>query len=98
MTKSDNDQASTPDAENPEWTRDDVAKGRPALEVFTELFGPEAAESVKRGRGRPVKADKKVNQTLRLDVEVLDAYRRSGPGWQTLMNQILREHMPIGTA
>jgi|SRR4051812_30683098 uncharacterized protein (DUF4415 family) len=97
MTKNDNDQASTPDAENPEWTREDVAKARPALEVFGELFGPEAAESVKRGRGRPVKADKKVNQTLRLDVEVLDAYRRSGPGWQTLMNQILREHMPIGT-
>jgi len=49
---------------------------------------------LRRGRGRPAKADKKVNQTLRLDADVLDAYRRSGPGWQALMNRVLRQHMP----
>jgi uncharacterized protein (DUF4415 family) len=94
MTQTDDDRASRPDAENPKWTRNDVRTARPALEVFADVFGPEAAETVKRGRGRPVKADKKVNQTLRLDVDVLDAYRQNGPGWQTLMNQILRKHMP----
>jgi uncharacterized protein (DUF4415 family) len=94
MTQSEDDRASKPDDDNPEWTREDVAKARPALEVFTELFGPEAAETVRRGRGRPAKADKKVNQTLRLDVDVLAAYRRSGPGWQALMNHVLRAHMP----
>ena len=97
MTTSDDDRASKPDADNPEWTREDVANARPALEVLTELFGPEAAETVRRGRGRPAKADRKVNQTLRLDVDVLDAYRRSGPGWQALMNQVLRTHMPVGS-
>ena len=41
-----------------------------------------------------MKIDKKVNQTLRLDADVLEAYRREGSGWQTRINQILREHMP----
>jgi uncharacterized protein (DUF4415 family) len=95
MTKKDDDRASRPDHENPEWTRDEIHDARPALEVFEDLFGPDAAETVRRGRGRPAKADKKVNQTLRLDVDVLAAYRQNGPGWQVLMNQVLREHMPV---
>jgi uncharacterized protein (DUF4415 family) len=94
---SETDRASVPDAENPEWTRDEIAKARPALEVFTDVFGPEAAETIRRGRGRPAKADRKVNQTLRLDIDVLEAYRRSGPGWQALMNQVLRTHMPVSS-
>ncbi len=38
--------------------------------------------------------DKKVNQTLRMDADVLKAYRREGKGWQTRINEVLREHMP----
>ena len=94
MTERDDDRASRPDDDNPEWTSEDFTHARPATEVFAEIFGPEAAESIKRGRGRPPKVDRKVNQTLRLDADVLDAYRREGRGWQTRINQILREHMP----
>jgi uncharacterized protein (DUF4415 family) len=94
MKKKSADRASRPDDENPEWTREDFAKARPALEVLAEVFGPTAAESIRRGRGRPAKVDKKVNQTLRLDADVLDAYRQQGSGWQTRINQVLREHMP----
>jgi uncharacterized protein (DUF4415 family) len=94
MNKKSADRASRPDDENPEWTREDFAKARPALEVLAEVFGPTAAESIRRGRGRPAKVDKKVNQTLRLDADVLDAYRQEGSGWQTRINQILRQHMP----
>ena len=94
MKKKSADRASRPDDENPEWTREDFAKARPALEVLAEVFGPTAAESIRRGRGRPAKVDKKVNQTLRLDADVLDAYRQEGSGWQTRINQILRQHMP----
>jgi uncharacterized protein (DUF4415 family) len=97
MMKNTDDRASAPDADNPAWSRDDVRDARPALDVVRDLFGPEAAETVKRGRGRPVKADKKINQTLRLDADVLDAYRQNGPGWQALMNRILREHMPVAS-
>jgi uncharacterized protein (DUF4415 family) len=35
-----------------------------------------------------------VNQTLRLDQDVLDAYRQAGRGWQTHMNEVLRRNMP----
>jgi len=35
-----------------------------------------------------------VNQTIRIDPEVLEAYRQEGKGWQTRINQVLREHMP----
>ena len=94
MKEKNADRASRPDDENPEWTPEDLAKARPALEVLADVFGPVAAESIRRGRGRPAKVDKKVNQTLRLDADVLDAYRQQGTGWQTRINQILREHMP----
>ena len=77
MKKKSADRASRPDDENPEWTPEDLAKARPALEVLAEVFGPAAAESIRRGRGRPAKVDKKVNQTLRLDADVLDAYRQA---------------------
>jgi uncharacterized protein (DUF4415 family) len=88
------DAASRPDDENPEWTREDFATARPALEVIAEVFSPDAAEALRRRGGRPAKPDKKVNQTLRLDPDVLEAYRRAGPGWQTHINNVLREHMP----
>ncbi len=88
------DPASRPDDENPEWTREDFAKARPALDIIADVFGPKAAEELRRGPGRPAKPDRKVNQTLRLDPDVVAAYRREGPGWQAHMNDVLREHMP----
>ncbi len=94
MSKPKDDPASRPDDENPEWTAEDFARARPALEVIAEVFGAETAEALRRGRGRPAKPDRKVNQTLRLDADVLEAYRHTGTGWQTRINAVLREHMP----
>jgi uncharacterized protein (DUF4415 family) len=34
-----------------------------------------------------------VNQTIRLDSEVLADYQQEGCGWQTLINPVLRKHM-----
>lgn len=79
MSKKKDDAASTPDDENPAWTREQIRAARPALEVIAEKFGAEAAQALRRG-GRPVKPNRKVNQTLRLDPDVLDAYRQEGPG------------------
>jgi uncharacterized protein (DUF4415 family) len=89
------DRASRPDDDNPEWTKEDFAKARPASEVLPKLIGEVATqELMRRSRGRPPKADRKVNQTLRLDPDVLEAFRREGAGWQARINQILRENMP----
>jgi len=45
----------------------------------------------KRGRGRPVGA-KKSQMNLRIDLEVIEAYRAQGDGWQTRMNEALRDY------
>ncbi len=87
------DAASRPDDENPEWTREDLKRARPALAVIGEIFGAEASKAIAARRGRPKKATSKVNQTLRLDADVIDAYRRRGRGWQTRINAVLRAHM-----
>ncbi len=94
MSKREEDPASRPDDENPEWTRAEIRKARPALEVIGQVFGGEAAETLRRGRGRPGKTVKKINQTLRLDPDVVEAYRLEGSGWQTRINEVLRAHMP----
>jgi uncharacterized protein (DUF4415 family) len=80
--------------ENPEWTREEIRTARPALEAIVDIFGTQAAETIRRRGGRPAKADRKVNQTLRLDPDVLDAYKQEGSGWQAHMNEVLRQHMP----
>ena len=95
MARKRDDRAARPDEDNPEWTAEDVARARPASEVLPRFIGQAATdELLRRGRGRPAKPNRKVNQTLRLDPDVLEAYRREGPGWQALMNEVLRQHMP----
>ncbi|MES2434622.1 MAG: BrnA antitoxin family protein [Pseudomonadota bacterium] len=42
-------------------------------------------------RGRPKSTAPKISTTLRLDPEVLDAFKSSGPGWQSRMNEALRK-------
>ena len=41
-------------------------------------------------RGRPPKADRKQTTTLRLDPDLLEHFRKDGPGWQTRINETLR--------
>ncbi len=85
----------SPDEENPEWTKEDIANARPAAEVLPNLIGKKAAEQLlHRNRGRPRKEDRKINQTLRIDPDVLEAYRQKRKGWQTRINEVLRENMP----
>ncbi|CAN7520749.1 BrnA antitoxin family protein [Pseudoduganella sp. LjRoot289] len=45
----------------------------------------------RRGRGRPAQAVTKIPTTLRIDPEVLQAFKATGVGWQTRMNQVLYE-------
>ena len=47
--------------------------------------------TVKRGPGRPMGSGTKAQVTLRLDVEVIEALRATGTGWQTRANDILRK-------
>lgn len=42
-------------------------------------------------RGRPKAAVTKVSTTIRLDPEVIEAFKATGSGWQTRINDALRK-------
>jgi uncharacterized protein (DUF4415 family) len=44
-----------------------------------------------RPLGRPAGSGKKVQITMRLDSEIVDAFRETGDGWETRMNDALRD-------
>lgn len=45
-------------------------------------------------RGRPPLANPKISTTIRIDHDVLEKFKATGPGWQTKMNAALREAKP----
>lgn len=46
-------------------------------------------------RGRPKSDSPKEAIKLRLDADVLEAFRESGPGWQTRINDTLRASLNL---
>ncbi len=81
------------DDDNPEWTAEDFAKSRPASEVLYELLSPEIAAEMLRPKksGRPRLENPKIFTGIRLDADVLDSFKSTGKGWQTRMNNALKE-------
>jgi uncharacterized protein (DUF4415 family) len=73
-------------SDNPEWTEEDFKNARPFAEVF-----PEFAESIRRSRGRPAVESPKRQISLRLDPDVIDAFKATGKGWQGRINDALRK-------
>ena len=64
-----------------EW----FASARPAIEVI-----PQIVERARRGRGKQ-RAPTKEQISIRLDADVLEHYRGSGRGWQSRINEVLRQ-------
>ena len=52
--------------------------------------------TVTRGRGRPPLAVKRPTLNMRVDADVLDAFKATGPGWQTRINAVLRDAVAHG--
>lgn len=71
-------------SDNPEWTKEEFAKAKPFDQVF-----PDLAQTIRR-RGRQ-KTPTKTPISLRLDTDVVDAYKAMGEGWQTRINNDLRK-------
>ena len=77
--------ASDPDA--PEATDDQLAQAKPFGEAF-----PALADAMRRSvGGRPKSENPKVAVSLRLDQEIVARFKATGPGWQTRMNDALRD-------
>ena len=50
---------------------------------------------IRRGRGRPPSDTAKEQISLRLDPDVLARLREAGPGWQTRINDMLRDALGL---
>jgi uncharacterized protein (DUF4415 family) len=59
-------------------------------EFFQGADEHRAGVLVKRGRGRPPGSNKS-QMNLRIDLDVIEAYKAQGEGWQTRMNDALRD-------
>jgi uncharacterized protein (DUF4415 family) len=72
-----------------EWVDPDDA---PELtdEFFQQADEYVGDKLVRRGRGRPLGSHKTAT-TIRLDDEVLEAFKATGRGWQTRVNAALKE-------
>ena len=73
-----------PDDDIPEMTVEDFRRARPVAEVMPDLI-----EAAKRARGRPKLPKVKTHVSLRLDPEIVDAFKAEGPGWQGRINAAL---------
>ncbi|MES2150328.1 MAG: BrnA antitoxin family protein [Pseudomonadota bacterium] len=51
----------------------------------------EARTEAGKRRGRPAGSGTKVSTTIRFDAQVLAAFKATGDGWQTRMNDALKE-------
>jgi uncharacterized protein (DUF4415 family) len=79
------------DRSNPEWTRADFARARPAREVLREILPKITADRLLRPRGRPKADNPKRLVSLRLSQEVLEHFKSKGAGWQTRIDETLRK-------
>ena len=82
---------------SPPLTAAQLRKLRPASEVLPELFAAKTAQALLKPRGRPPAASVKERITIRLDPDVLAAFRATGQGWQTRINEAMREWMKAHT-
>ena len=73
-------------------TRDvpgDDAPDDDAPDLSTPYWREKFAEARAR-RGRPPSEAPKVSTTIRLDPDVIEAFKAGGPGWQSRINAALR--------
>lgn len=72
-------------SDNPEWTREDMIGAGSLRDTLPELH---ASLTTARRRGR---TRTKTPVTIRLDDTVVSALRATGPGWQTRVNDVLKD-------
>jgi len=77
-------QKNIPDPDNPEWTKEDFKRARPAQDL------PDTIREAFRRRG-PQKAPRKVPVSLRLSRDVVERFKADGPGWQRRIDEALRK-------
>jgi len=80
------------DTTKPSWVDPDDAPGLDS-KWFEGAHVYQDEKLIKRGRGRPPLENPKEAVKIRYDQDVLKAFRDTGDGWQTRMNDALREFL-----
>lgn len=71
----------------PEWSAE--AFEHAEIRRGEQLVRPATGTLTKRGRPRLEQPKQQV--TLRLDQDVIDRFRATGPGWQSRINEVLKK-------
>jgi uncharacterized protein (DUF4415 family) len=80
------------DGEVRELTAEDMREFRPAAEVLPPaLLAGLVALKKQRGERGPQKSPTKVPTTIRFDADVLAELKASGKGWQTRVNEVVKD-------
>lgn len=80
------------DPDNPELDADWFKRARPASEVLPpEIYAGLVALQQRRARGRPPIETPKIATAIRFDADVLAGLRATGKGWQTRVNDAMRQ-------
>jgi uncharacterized protein (DUF4415 family) len=70
--------------DSPEWTEDEIRRAKRGRDVLPAGF-------LAKRRGRPPSEDTKEAISIRLDRDVVAAFKADGEGWQRRMNEALRK-------
>ena len=82
------------DSDNPEWTDADFARAKPAAEFFDARTMAGLATLKRRpGERGPQKTPTKERISIRLSHEVVETFRATGEGWQTRIDDALRDYV-----
>lgn len=89
MSKKSREPLTDAEGEVRELTAEDIAEMRPASEFLPAEF----LEAMRRHRGArgPQKTATKKLVSIRLDQDVIERVKQDGAGWQTRINDILRD-------
>ncbi len=78
-----------------ELTEEDVLEFSPASEFLPTHMAPEIASKLLRPLGRPKANTTKEHVNIRLDPDIVAAFKATGRGWQTRLNEALREWLKV---
>ena len=82
------------DDDVPPLTDVELAEMRPARDVLSAAEFAAVTSVRKSARGRPPAVARKVPVTIRLDPDIVEAFKATGDGWQSRMNAALRKAVP----
>ncbi|CAG2138891.1 hypothetical protein LMG26411_01638 [Cupriavidus numazuensis] len=86
--------AASADPDARELTHAELADFKPAGEVLPGILGTAGAAMLMKRRGRPALPvdERKVTLNMRADRDVVEAFKATGDGWQTRINDVLRAY------